>query len=82
MQLKGIVVGYHARLPRYAIKTDYGYTVVDVEDGSLNLRDEVAGALDDHGHTTLLNESTGEPVEVCVEAIQATAEAANQLLRE
>lgn len=81
MRIKGTVCGYHAHLPRFAVRTDYGYSVVDVEEGLLRVHDQVVGELDDHGHTTLHNETTGEDVEVCVEAIQASRDAAASLLR-
>ncbi|MBX9754664.1 MAG: hypothetical protein K2X80_07920 [Pseudomonadaceae bacterium] len=81
MHIKGIVCGYHAQMPRFAIRTDCGYSVVDVEVGQRRMHDQVAGELDGHGQTTLQNETTGEDVEVCVEAIQATREGAASLLR-
>lgn len=81
MRITGVVCGYHAQIPRFAVRTEYGYTVVDVEVGELRVHDQVVGELDEHGQTTLLNETTGEDVEVCVEAIQASRDAAASLLR-
>lgn len=81
MRIKGVVCGYHAQISRFAVHTDYGYSVVDVESGVLRVHDQVVGELDEHGQCTLLNETTGEDVEVCVEAIQASRDAAASLLR-
>jgi hypothetical protein len=80
MTVKGTVCGYHARLPRYAIQTDHGFSVVDVLDGELAVYHQVTGALEDHGVTVLRNRTTEEDVEVCVEAVHASREAVEALL--
>jgi hypothetical protein len=82
MSVKGVVVGYHRSLPRYAIRTDTGYVVLDVEWGTLVPQQIVSGPLDQPGPGTLKNETTGEPVEVNVEVTGATKQAASLLLRE
>ncbi|WKN23945.1 hypothetical protein [Azotobacter vinelandii] len=85
MLLTGIVVGNHRTIPRYAIQTEEGYVVVDVESGDLAFQHVVIGersAIEEYGHTTMLNHSTGETVEVFVEAVKATREFAIRLLRE
>jgi hypothetical protein len=82
MSVKGVVVGHHRSLPRYAIRTDAGYVVLDVEWGALVPHQVVSGQLDRHGPATLSNETTGEPVEVSIELTGATKQAASLLLRE
>lgn len=79
--MKGIVSGHNAQRTRYAIQTDLGYTVADIEDGELNINDVVSGNLDDHGEASLLNHTTGASATVYVEAIQATESAARTLLQ-
>jgi len=81
MKIEGVIFGYHPHLPRYAVRTDHGYSVVDVEDGEVSIHDVVFGALEDHGQVVLTNRTTGEEVEVCVEAVHASREAAEALLR-
>lgn len=81
MKIDGVVCGYHARLPRYAIRTAHGYAVVDVEVGELAVHDQVNGTLEDHGQVVLINRTTGENVEVCVEAVHANRATAEALLQ-
>ncbi|HMM74861.1 MAG TPA: hypothetical protein PJ986_04065 [Gammaproteobacteria bacterium] len=57
-----------------------GFTVFDVVSGEINVGDFVSGPLNDHGDAVLKNLTTGERIEVYVEAIQATQSAARDLL--
>lgn len=81
MAVMGVVCGYHANLPRYAIRTDDGFAIVDVLVGELRIGDSVRGALDNNGMAMLINRTTGELVEVAVEAVHASQDAAESLLR-
>ena len=81
MKIDGVICGYHAHLQRFAVRTDHGYSVVDVQEGELSLHDQVTGMLEDHGLVVLTNRTTGEDVEVCVEAVHASREAVEALLR-
>jgi hypothetical protein len=79
--MKGIIQGINSRIMRVAVLTDYGYTVFDADDGDFNIGDAVYGDLDNHGDAVLKIESTGETVHVYIEAIQATKQSAESLLR-
>lgn len=78
--MKGIVHQLNARLARYAIQTDQGFTVADLIDGELTLNDEVSGILDEHGEVALKNLTTGDLVEVRIEAFYASLQSAAKLL--
>lgn len=66
---------------RFAVITDHGYTVFDIEHGELSIEDRVSGCLDMHGHQDLTNQTTGHKLSAYIEAIQATQQAALDLLR-
>jgi hypothetical protein len=78
--MNGIVRAANHRRQRYAIQTDDGFTVADLIDGELNINDEVSGTLDDHGETMLRNLTTGDLVEVRIDAYYASRESAAQFL--
>jgi hypothetical protein len=78
--MKGIVVARNLRNQRYAVETDFGYTVFDLRDGSISVSDVLSGCLEDPGDTTLRNESTGSSVSVHIEAIKASPINARSLL--
>jgi hypothetical protein len=65
----GIVRAANQRRQRYAIQTADGYTLVDLIDGELNINDEVSGVLDEHEEVILKNLTTGDTVEVRIDAI-------------
>lgn len=79
--MKGIIRGHNTQCTRYAILTDPGYTIADLEEGELNINDVVTGNLNDHGEVSLLNHTTGARATVYVEAIQATESNARTLLQ-
>ena len=78
--MNGVVQGISKNRVRCAVSTDYGFTVFDITSGDTFLGDVVVGNLDDHGDAVLISESTGQALEVYVEAIQATRAFAQQLL--
>lgn len=81
MSIQGTICGYHARLPRFAVTTPEGFSIVDVVIGELSVGDQVRGNLWTLGATLLENDTTGEIVEVFVEAVHASRAAAESLLR-
>jgi hypothetical protein len=81
MKINGVVSGGNREIGRWAIRTDHGFAVVDLIDGELQFHDAVTGDLESPGPVVLINRTTAEPVEVCVEAIHATLEGARALLR-
>lgn len=78
--MNGTVRAANLRRQRFAIQTEDGYTIADLIDGELNVSDEVGGILDEHGDTTLRNLTTGNTVEVRIEAFYATSQSAAQIL--
>lgn len=78
--MNGTIRGINKRRQRYAIQTSNGYTIADLIDGELNINDEVSGLLDEHGDTMLRNQTTGDIIEVRIEAFYASAESAAKLL--
>jgi hypothetical protein len=78
--MNGTISAANQRRQRYAINTSTGYTIADLIDGELNINNEVAGTLDEHGDTTLRNLTTGDMVDVRIEAFYATQQSAAQLL--
>ena len=81
MKINGVVSGGNQGTGRWAIRTENGFVVVDLMQGELHFHDAVSGDLDSHGPVVLINRTTGEPVEVCVEAIHASLDAARALLQ-
>ena len=81
MKIKGIVNGINQHIGRYSIWTDYGYVVADLVDGEIHHRDVLYGCLDEHGSVVVLNQTTGEHVELYLEAIQASEANARHLLQ-
>lgn len=78
--MHGIVKGISRNNQRAVVLTDFGYTVFDIENGSLSIEDKISGNLDDHGSQNLTNKTTGQALSVYIEAIQATASFAESLL--
>lgn len=81
MKINGVVSGGNREIGRWAIRTERGFVVVDLIDGEFEIQDAVTGDLENHGLVVLINRRTEEPVEVCIEAIDATLEGARALLR-
>lgn len=78
--MKGIVRGISKNRVRCAVATDYGFTVFDITSGETFIGDVIVGNLDDHGDATLRSQGSGQKISAYVEAIQASAEFAQQLL--
>lgn len=78
--MKGTACYYSPKLQRVAVLTEYGYTVFDIEHGSVSIGDAISGDLNIHGGVTLFNETKKEQLAVFVEAIQATKQYALNLL--
>lgn len=78
--MKGTVKIINTITNRTAVETDYGYTVFDIEHGSVQLNDILSGDLDSHGSQRLRNHTSDDDLEVYVEAVQATQQSAKQLL--
>lgn len=66
---------------RVAAVTDWGYTVADINEGELRLRDVVEGPFEATGRCTWNNLSTGLPVSVTVTHVQATMIGAERLVQ-
>jgi len=79
--MKGIVQGWSKNRHRIAVLTDNGYVVFDIEYGEAFIGDIITGNLDDHGRQVLTNQTTLESLFVCIEAIHASKECAESLLR-
>ncbi len=79
--MKGIVQGLSRNKVRAAVRTEYGYTVIDIEFGEVSHGDILTGNLDDHGDQQLMNQTSGQTISVYTEAIQASKSAAESLLR-
>ena len=78
--MKGVVHGISRNGVRCSALTDYGFTVFDITSGETFVGDVIIGNLDDHGDANLVSESTGQTIDVYIEAIQATRESAQHLL--
>jgi hypothetical protein len=78
--MQGIVKGLSKNNQRAAVITDDGYTVFDIESGSVSYNDIISGNLDEHGAEDLTNQTTGQTLSVHIEAIQATASVAQSLI--
>lgn len=81
MKINGVVSGVNQRTVCWAIRTENGFAVVDLMQGELHFHDAVTGELDSHAPVVLINRTTEEPVEVCVEAVHANLDAARALLQ-
>jgi uncharacterized protein YbjQ (UPF0145 family) len=79
-KMKGTVCGWSSNRAFFALRTDYGYTVLEVHYGELEMGDVVSGDLDSHGSARFHNETQGGRIDGYVQAIQATREAAINLL--
>lgn len=79
--MQGVVCGKHARWARYAVRTDTGYVVLDVEAGAMAPGDVLQGDLRCHGSVSLQNQTSGGTVQARIEAFDASREAAESLLR-
>ncbi len=79
--MQGIVKGISRSGIRVAALTDYGYTVFDIHSGETFVGDTLVGNLDEHGSVELQSLSTGERLDVFIEAIQATRDATLRLLQ-
>ena len=80
MNIKGIVKGANHQRGWYMIQTAYGFTVAELIQGELNIHDHLYGDLDNHGEAYIQNVTSGEHVELYIEAIQATLQHAQSLL--
>ncbi|MGL4768222.1 MAG: hypothetical protein ACRCV6_09135 [Formosimonas sp.] len=78
--MQGIVKWLSQNNQRAAVLTDYGYTVFDIESGSVSYDDIVSGNLDEHGSDVLTNQTTGQTLSVDIEAIQVTASVVQSLI--
>lgn len=78
--MNGIVHQLNARRSRYAIQTGDGYTIADLVDGELNIGDLVDGVLDEHEEVTLTNITTGDTVEVRIDAIHVPQQSLAKIL--
>lgn len=78
--MKGVVKGISADRQRIAVLTEYGYTVFDIEDGSVEINDVISGYLDEHGSQALSNQTSGRKLYVYIEAIGASQESCLSLL--
>ena len=81
MSTQGTICGYHARLPRFAVNTAEGFSIVDVMIGQLKVGDHVSGNLWELGGAVLTNHTSGDIVEVFVEATHASRASAESLLQ-
>ena len=79
--MKGIVHGLSKNRHRIAALTDYGYVVFYIEDGEAFIGDIITGNLDDHGDQVLTNQTIAQTISVYIEAIHASKECAESLLR-
>lgn len=78
--MKATVFGLNKGSQRAAVFTEIGYVVFDILDGEVSIKDEISGALDEHGDQALVNLTTGDILNVCIQAIGATKENAAALL--
>ncbi|RDL18483.1 hypothetical protein D884_03304 [Pseudomonas sp. URMO17WK12:I10] len=76
MKVKGTIAAANLYIGRYVVRSPAGYLVMDLMQGELSLRDEVSFDPQHLGPVYLINHTTGEPVEVCVEALLSTLRAA------
>lgn len=80
MTVIGVVAGENPQIGRYALQTEDGYSIADLLGGTLCMHEVVEGTLWDHGLAYLINRSTGETVEVVIEAVHANRASASALL--
>ncbi|MGF6152016.1 hypothetical protein [Pseudomonas fluorescens] len=76
MKINGAVAAANLLIGRYVVRSSAGYLVVDLMQGELSLRDVVSFDPQHLGPAYLKNHTTGEPVEVCVEALLSSLQAA------
>lgn len=76
MNVEGTIAAANLNIGRYVARSTAGYLVMDLMQGVLNLRDVVSFDPTHLGPAWLINRTTGEPVEVCVEALLSTLQAA------
>lgn len=76
MKVKGTIAAANLNIGRYVVRSPAGYLVMDLMQGELNLRDEVSFDPQHLGPAYLINHTTGEPVEACVEALLSNLRAA------
>lgn len=79
MKVAGTIAAANLNIGRYVVRSPAGYLVMDLMQGVLNLRDVVSFDPTHLGPAWLINRTTGEPVEVCVEALLSTLRAAAAL---
>lgn len=79
MKIDGVVIGADTLIGRYILRSSAGYLVVDLMQGELYLRDVVSFDPQHLGPVYLRNHTSGELVEVCVEALLSTLRAASAL---
>lgn len=78
--MDGTVRLVNKSIQRFGVVTEYGITVFDLQSGELDINQVVSGNLDDLGDQRLLNQTTGAPLSAYVEAIQADAQTARNLV--
>lgn len=76
MKVNGTIAAANLNIGRYIARSPAGYLVMDLIQGALNLRDVVSFDPTHLGPAWLINHTTGEPVEVCAEALLSTLQAA------
>lgn len=76
MKVNGTIAAANLNIGRYVARSPAGYLVMDLMQGELNLRDVVSFDPQHLGPAYLINHTTGESVEVCVEALLSTLQAA------
>jgi|GEM_PF-5746794 hypothetical protein len=83
MSTQGSVCGMNPTTGRVVIKTEHGYTVLDIERGIVGPRDVLAGSIQGLGKAVLRNTSRDSTeVTVRVEIIDAALPVARALLHE
>jgi hypothetical protein len=83
MNKHGSVCGMNPNTGRVVLRTEGGYTVVDIERGVVGPRDILSGRMETPGRATLLNTSRdSSPVSVRIEITNAALDVARALLHE
>ena len=79
--MRATVQFVNPRRGTFAVATPDGFTVVEVVDTiEVEVDDEVAGTLDEHGSVTLQHIPSGEKFDAFVQAVGASEESARALL--
>jgi hypothetical protein len=79
--MTGTVQFVNPRSGTFAVATPDGFTVVEVVDTiEVEVDDEVAGKLDEHGSVTLRHVPSGENFDAFIQAVGASEKSARALL--